>query len=182
MSQFYVAGPSRIFTGTGVANALEFLGYCESAVPVTEIATFEDVYADYAGLSPADVQFMGLGGAIVGVTLVRYNEAILNKVLARYKGGTIGQTGSGDIGGLMIQESGSFRLVVHHPYISKAGMSTMRGCIDCGAAYMPDDYTAEYGTRVKRPRFNFRVLPVHDPNTLTSVLYSTVVPTLPAIN
>lgn len=185
MSQILVTGPCEIFVALGPNNGLEFLGWSEDEVRVSLRGPQEPVYADFGGPAVAvDSQFMG-EDATWGVTLIRYNEAVLNRVTARRRNGVIGFGEFGSIGSLMLAEGFAWQTVLFSPYVQKPIFAnTMNPGYNFPASFSLDVIEVPITTRAKRPRVLFQALPFFEVvnNALVYTLYNTTIPALPSIN
>lgn len=110
---YVVDGPVNVKLDTGAANALEQLGFSEDGVRVTENAFYSDVHTDQNGGTegpPGDIQYFGEVHN-VEMTLTRYDDVIVDKLLPKVRGGTVGATSTP--GTLMAQDGKGFRLLLH---------------------------------------------------------------------
>ena len=183
-TQIYVPGPAQIFTGTGAADALEFLGFTEGPVRLNDQAYFEPVMADLSGPRMfLDMQYMGMGSYASG-ELVRYDEAVLKKLEKRLKGATA-LYGSGDansIGSLMLGEGYACQVVIKAAYGSKTVFSS--GNMSPGRNYpkalFDGGIDKDISVRAKRPRFTVMGLPVFGTDG-SWTLFNDTIPTLPSL-
>ena len=107
-----VDGPALVRTGTGVADALETLGYTEGGVEIIEHVFSAPVPGDQNGGPegpPIDIQYFG-EMHIVRLRLTKWDPATAAKVEPRLKGGTAGSTGTP--GTLWSADSKMFRLLI----------------------------------------------------------------------
>ena len=107
-----VAGPAIIQVDTGVANALEDLGYTANGAEVEVRGFYGDVPGDENGGDsgpPIDVQYFG-DIAVVRLEFTRYDPTVLDKVVCRLYGGTAGTPGTP--GTLMFAGSKTYRLLI----------------------------------------------------------------------
>lgn len=108
-----VDGVATITVGTGTAGALETLGKSIDGVQITEFNATYDVYGDEGGGPegvPIDCQDMG-EWHVIRMLLTKYDEAVINKLRAIFRGGTAGAARTK--GGLFGAGSGAFRVVLH---------------------------------------------------------------------
>jgi len=158
MSQFWVAGPAYIFTGTGSNSALEFLGFTEEGLRVVVNGLFEDVRADYAGNMPADVSMLGQEARISGV-LVRYNEDILDKIISFISGATPGEGATNSVGTLLMTEGGAYPLAINSPYQSKTVYAALPAWYVFPFSYLVDNVEFNLSTRRKALNVTWRAIP-----------------------
>lgn len=105
-------GPAEISVGTGVAQALESLGYTRQGAEIRCQGFFVDIPGDENGGDqgpPIDVQFMG-ETARIRLELTKWDEAIAVKVRSRLLAGTEGQPAAA--GPLMFNDSYTVRVLV----------------------------------------------------------------------
>lgn len=191
-SQFYVAGPTTVFVGTGTASALEFLGWTDGSVEPDFEGDIQRVSADFAGNVSADAQFMG-EEATISITLSKFRYACYTKLRARtasaasitagMSAGTTGTgatTGSG-IGTLMALEGAAVALIFASPYVAKSAFSTdMSPGLNFGIAWVDGRYSSPMGAKVGKPRITFRAIPSWALNG-SGVLFTQTIPSLPAL-
>lgn len=184
-----VGGPSQWYVGiqgTLASPTYVFLGWCESDSRVSPSGEFETVLGDYGGTRVGvDWQFMGEEAFISG-DLVRTNEEVLAACTARVRGGTSGQGGvvagsNYSLGGLMITQGLALSLCIVCPYASLGAFAAVSApaCYTFPAAWLEGSYDASLSTRRKIWRMNWHAVPVINPISNTSVLYTNVLPTLP---
>lgn len=109
-------GPANVKVGTGVASALEQLGFSANGVEITETALFLDVPGDQNGGDegpPIDVQFLGQIDR-VRMELTKYDIAIANKVRTRLNNIASPETAGvpGTSGSLIAGSSLFYRLLI----------------------------------------------------------------------
>lgn len=169
MSQIYNTGPVELYTGTGSASALEFLGYSENGMQIEIRETFEDVHSDLLGPRiPTDVQHFQADALITG-DLVRWNESVLEKCEDRSLNGA-GGTGASfgivsklEVGALMLAYGKTYRLLCDAPSLDLGGAGSgaiMPGLIPLNFpyAYLHDTMTRKRGARAERVHIIFRGL------------------------
>jgi hypothetical protein len=106
-------------------------------------------------------------------------------VLKRRVGSSVvpGSTETNGMGSLMIAQGYAFPLLLYCPYSTQTFQSaTITPGYLFGASWLHDDFEVELGVRVKRPRLIFRAIPLWTPTSLSSVLYTTTITSIPAIN
>jgi hypothetical protein len=166
MSQaIYVNGPAFWCVGTGVSNALAFLGVCEGETRITFSMEEEDIKTDISGGVPFDVANMGEQAKISG-DLVRYDEAQLLFLQSRFPnvGGLTGNqvagtTPAGGIGSLYSLEGNAIRFLVYAPYHGKTVFSAMVAGYNFPVAWMAGSIDTSVSTRVKKQRVIMRAIP-----------------------
>jgi hypothetical protein len=187
MSSLQVSGPTSWFTQTN-AGAYEFLGFCEGDTRISFDGQFEDVTCDASGTRlPFDVAFMG-EQAFTSGDLVLSNEAVYQKVAARIGPaadvpGVYGAGGSGAIGLLMGLEGGAYGLVIKSPYAGKAVFTSV-GMVPgfvFPRSYLADQIDVSLSTKRTIRRLVFRSLPAWNISTSSYTLFTTTLPTLPAV-
>lgn len=105
-------GPALVRTGTGVAGALEDLGFSINGVQIIETVFESDVPGDQNGGEegpPIDIQYFGQIDRI-RMELSKYDEAVADKIRARLLGGTAGVIGTA--GTLIAGSSVFYRLLI----------------------------------------------------------------------
>jgi hypothetical protein len=110
-----VAGLASVKVDSGVANAIELIGYTENGVEIQENQFTYDVHGDENGGDqgpPIDVQNLGQVD-IIRMTFTKWDDAIMAKIRPAAKGGTAGTVPTP--GALAIQGSGTFRLLIDAP-------------------------------------------------------------------
>jgi hypothetical protein len=185
MSQFYNTGPAELFAGVDSGSSLTFLGWSQSGFELRFMGSFRDVIADFSGPEvPADVQYMGELCYITG-TLSKYNEAVLQAVMARAVGvGTLpGQIIANELGSLMVAQELAYPIVINAPY---AGLAFQSATAIPGwqffACYLDAEASRNVSVIVQQPRVTFRAIPIWNSSALTSQLYTNTIPSLPPIN
>ena len=124
-TQIYTNGPCKIWVGTGASFAYEHLGYTEDALNLVLASSWSDVRADYGGPSvPVDVQWMG-EQAYASMTLVDYDETVLQSVVSRIPNMTPGTVATNRLGSLMLEEGLAFPLLIAGAYAGKSVFSTI---------------------------------------------------------
>lgn len=89
-------GPAYVSVGTGVAGALEALGYSINGVEIFENVFMGDVPGDQNGGDegpPIDIQYFGQVDR-VRMELSKYDQAIADKIRPRLLGGSAGTVGT----------------------------------------------------------------------------------------
>jgi len=105
-------GPALVKVDTGVAGALEDLGYSINGVEITETVLETDVPGDQNGGDegpPIDIQYLGQIDR-VRMELSKYDIAVADKIRARLLGGTAGVIGTP--GTLIAGTSVFYRLLI----------------------------------------------------------------------
>ncbi len=105
-------GPALVRTGTGVANALEDLGFSINGVEIIETVFESDVPGDQNGGDdgpPIDIQYFGQVDR-VRMELSKYDKLVADKIRARLLGGTAGVIGTP--GTLIAGTSVFYRLLI----------------------------------------------------------------------
>lgn len=158
--QFFVSGPTSISVGTGVAGALEFLGFSEGGISVEFNAEFDDVLCDIGGGKlPTDVIFQGMD-AFIRAEVSNYDETVMTSLLARVFSGGSGSIPAGTMGSLMNAQSQSQRLLLMSPYSSLTAFSTMIPAYNFLSTYLVGSASVELGTKVKKWRLVWRAIPI----------------------
>lgn len=167
MSQIYNTGPCEMYVGTGVADALEFLGYSEQGMDLELRETFEDVNSDLLGPKiPTDVQHFQADCLITG-DLVRWNEYVLQKIEDRSRqgaggtGASLGTISKKEVGALMLAYGKCFRLLCDAPNVALAGVAGIMPDLrpyNFPAAYLHDTMKRKRGARAERVHIILRAL------------------------
>lgn len=111
MANIYVPGPSPVAIGVA-GGALQFLGWTQGGVTITEELRTVPIMTDYSGPQmPADIMLAGKT-CVASFRLIDFNQSVLNYVFARYATGSIGRVKVDEIGTLLRAESGFFRFCV----------------------------------------------------------------------
>jgi hypothetical protein len=108
---YEMKGPVAIKVDTGATNALELLGYSEDGVMIDDQVFREDIKCDLRGGQagpPDEVQYFG-AIHLIQFTLVKFDAAVLAKVLAHVYGQTAGTVADP---GTFLSDNG-FRLLLH---------------------------------------------------------------------
>lgn len=176
----YVPGPCQIHVDT-TGNGLEFLGWSVGDVEPRLQAGHEDVITDFSGQAPDDVQYFPQT-AITSFTLVRFDAAVLNKVLAWINLGTAGSVGAYDVGTLLMAESKFFRVLYYAPYASAkaAVFPNMIGALNFPASYPIGEIAYPMSVRAQRIRIMLRHLIQWDHVVGNGVLYNSSTVGLPS--
>lgn len=93
-------------------GSLETLGYTRNGAEVGEHAYYEDVHGDENGGDsgpPIDIQYLGQI-AIIRIDCTKFEIAVINKIRARLKSGTVGTPGTP--GTFMFADDKSFRFLL----------------------------------------------------------------------
>lgn len=186
-SQFYTTGPAYVWSSaltfnwtTPASNTWNFIGYSRNGFDVSIVPQYEDVEADYAGRSPADVSILGQEGRLAGV-FSRYNEGVLLGLAAFRNGDTAGSGPNNALGSLLRAEGFDFALLVQCPYYAKPAYGTSPSPMIPGflfySAHMYDPYNSLLSIRPKMPNIGFRAIPVFG-----SVVTSTFTPNAAPLN
>jgi hypothetical protein len=190
MSQGYVPGPCQVFTGTDTANpqadnspGLEFLGWSEEGVDIRFVAAYEDIVSDFGGpMVPVDTQFMG-EHAFISMTLNKFNEPILLKVMGRRFGGssTPGQIEMGGLGALMVAQQYSFQVLLNAPYASIHAYqsATAIKCYWFKACWLHDEFSRRMSVRLSRPACVFHAVPLWQQQSGDPLPYANLYSTSP---
>lgn len=167
MSQLYNTGPVELYVGTGVDDALEFLGYSETGMDIEERETFEDVMSDLLGPKiPTDVQHFQADCLVTG-DLIRWNEYVLQKIEDRSKSGaggtgaSLGTISRKEVGALMLAYGKCFRLLCDAPNIDLSSVGSIMPNLqprNFPAGYIHDTLKRKRGARVERVHIIFRAL------------------------
>lgn len=144
-----VNGEAQVKVGTGGSGALEVLGVSVDGVTIKPRLFNDPVYTDTFGPKVAfDYQYF-LEDAIITCDLVFYDQAVLEKLLARKTGGTAGVLASA---GRLMGASGDFvRLLITSPI---AGLP-----YNFLKAFFLDDQEVKLGTKRNIWRVTFQALP-----------------------
>ena len=180
MSIIHVAGPTEIHVANNSGNYLQFLGWSEGGVRVSNRPFYEDVKSDLQGpMATTDVQMMG-AECWISLDLKIWNEDVWQTVASRAFAGSgsavaEGYYPSGSIGALVELEGLTYRLLVYMPYGSKTAflMAGQRICYNFQNAYLagPDDVDP-LATRAEKIRVVFRALLSRDPVSGDNLLYN----------
>lgn len=156
-TDLHVNGPAIVqvaLTGGSYSN----FGITEDGVDA-EIRTYhEDVNTDDSGPGvPGDVQFFG-EDATIRLNLIRWDNSVMNRVLALIRSGSTGQFAAADIGTLMIAASKYMSLKITST--ARTGM-TAEPSLTFPYVWLSDSVTMKVGTRVSRYGMTFRAVPVN---------------------
>jgi hypothetical protein len=158
-AQFWVPGPSYVQVGTGASGALAHLGWSESGISVEFNSEFEDVMCDLGGQKIGTDQIYHGQDATITADIVRYDEAVMNALLARIQGGTTGAVGAGQIGSLMIGQALTQRLLIVCPYSTQTSYTGMTAAYNFLNTYLVGVSKVELGSKVKKYRAVWRAVP-----------------------
>lgn len=114
-------GAALVYVGTGVAGALELLGYTEAGVDMEIAENKEELMTDLMGSkTPQDFQDMGMMGRIV-TPLIAVDTAVLDKIIGR---GDSAGTGEVNTPGLVLGIGGyAFPVAIQQAAFSVANYS-----------------------------------------------------------
>lgn len=126
-----VAGPVAVWVDSGVANAVEFLGYTTNGLSIEEQQFQAPVHSDSAGGEqgpPIDYQQFGLQHRIQ-MEFTQYAETILSKLSLRYNP-NIDNANIG-VGMLLVCGSGTWRFIFKGPnFIRNYPICVLEGPIE----------------------------------------------------
>ena len=141
-----------------ISNTVQFLGHTEAGPDINHRFEREPVMSDLSGSRiPFDVMFQG-ETAIVGLTLTRWNSAIMDAVEKGLNTASALLGSDGDLarGTLMQLEGATYPLVLISEHRTKATM-TAAG-METGRRYLfavPDQLTDIRGRRANKKRISF---------------------------
>jgi hypothetical protein len=163
--------------GVGAMDAVTIssfteLGWTVDGVEIAETHYAEDVYTDrLGGHIPEDVQNFG-SEARITIDLIKYDLAVLRKVLTREYDGTVGVTPNEPslAGDLMTACSKMFSLYIKRQYGGTTGDCKNPGSLGQSSGtpegnwafprcYVVDERSVKVGTKVTRHRLTIRALP-----------------------
>lgn len=106
---YWVTGPSLVYTGTGSANALELLGFCERGAEVEIVKNYHEIMTDVLGpMTPQELQDMGKVASVT-CPLIAIDRAVMAKIMGAR--GNAAQVGYLNTPGRNVGANGdSFRL------------------------------------------------------------------------
>ncbi len=187
MASIFTTGPANIFVGIGANKTMLYLGTCMRPPRIRIRRGNVPVFNDLGGTQiPFDMMSSNQEAFTKG-TLNRFNRPVMNALQAMPNpySGVRGLQQAGDIGSLYIQEGLAFPLVMQFPnYLIKPAMRAAGlppGYLFYATWFEgPDD--EDIGTTDNKIDSIFHSLSVFNPANGQMALYTTTLPTLPAIN
>ena len=159
MIQLHVNGSAGIRLALPLDNTLKPVGYSEDGVDIDFHMGWEDVMCDvYGPKVPIDVQYF-LQDAFIEFDLVLYENSRFLEMISQFQA-LVGGAASGvmaQAGGLFIQNSGYFRLLISSTP-TNVGITSDEQCWNFLYAY-PVDIKSKIGTRRKIHHCVFRAIP-----------------------
>jgi hypothetical protein len=165
----HVNGEASIWTGTGAASALEELGVSVDGVEIDIETVKKPVIIDTYGENEYDFQYFGQR-ATVKVTLVVFDQTVLNKLLNTLVGTTAGTFSPA--GSLIVAGGFSTRLLVKSTPAG-AGVTGSEPCHNFPQVFL-DTNASKFSTETTKPVLVFRAMPSQQlSSTQGVVLYNT---------
>jgi len=173
-----VNGYASVYVGAqdSVFSALAELGWTVDGVEIAETHYSEDVYTDrLGGHIPEDIQNFGAEARIT-LDLIKYDLAVLRKIIPRVYEGTVGLTPNvpAEAGGLFVACGSMFTCGIKRQYGGTTGdcknpgslanattfaSGTPEGNWIFPRCYVVDERSVKVGTKVTRHRLTLRALP-----------------------
>jgi hypothetical protein len=185
MATPFVSGPVHMFALIPGQSGMLYIGTGERAPKIRLLPEWDAVMNDLGGTKlPFDYLYEG-EEALVGVTLTRWNQPVLDILRTRTnRAAPPGFTLPTDLGALMVAEGLTFNLYLFFPFATKAAMAA--GGMPAGYHFHyaflqgPDDL--ERGTGPNKDQTMFHCVRGFDITTGRMTLYDFSVGAMPALN